>query len=193
MELKKELISKVQRDRGRGNLMLNAYPKPRISGISQWSFPAKPGNKEYEVVQEWLRDGNIILDPPPKNIDINRGDLAYREHPECHLPENESSAVWRYINFPKFISLLVNRALFFSRASNIKDDLYEGVFPKSSITGFGELIRHIKEMHETSPEKFAPNTLNYLEIGQQFFRRLQKEEALINCWILVNSTSKCTT
>lgn len=153
------------------------------SAEHQWVFPAKPGNKEYEIVREWLKDGNTILDPPPKSIDKNRGDLAYREHPECHLPENESSAVWRYMDFPKFLSLLVNGALFFSRASNIikHDDAYEGAFSKSSITGFGELSKHIKE---TSPQKFNPNINNYLKLGKQIFERLQREEILINCWIM---------
>lgn len=181
MDLKKELIHKVQKERGRGNMNLHAYSKPGSSDNVEWVFPAKPGNKEYEIVQEWLRDGNIILDPPPKNTGRSSKDLVYREHFECHLPGNESLSIWRYIDFPKFLSLLDKHAIFFSRASNIiiHDDPYEGAFPKSSTTMFGELSKFMKE--KSSDEKYS-DIIGKFEIGKQVFGHLFKDQVLINCW-----------
>jgi len=178
MELKKEDILKVQRERGRSNLNLHAHSK---SKAFQWVFPAKDGNKEYEIVKEWLKDGNIILDPPPKSAGSSKQRLAYAEHPECKLPENESHTIWRYMDFPKFISLLDKRALYFSRASNIikNGDLYEGAFTESSTTLFNELEKHIKE---TVSDEKSSEIISKLEIGKQIFGGLFKDQVLINCW-----------
>ena len=180
MELKKENILKVQRERGRGNLNLHAQSK---LGNHEWVFPAKPGNKEYEIVLEWLKDGNTILDPPLKDARKNREDFVYTKHPECHLPDNESLAIWRYMNFPKFLSLLDKSALFFSRAINIikYDDPFEGSFTESSITMFDALSRHIKENY---PKKDNADMFNKLKIGHQVFKRLFETQVLINCWIM---------
>ena len=56
----------------------------------------------------------------------------YEEHPVCRKPDNEHVKIWHYMDFRKFVFLLHNEALFFSRATTLlKDDPFEGAFPKN--------------------------------------------------------------
>ena len=43
---------------------------------------------------------------------------------DYEIPEDES-VIWRYLDFPKFVSLLKDRALFMTRADKF-DDVFEG-------------------------------------------------------------------
>src|SRR5919108_1552719 len=56
-----------------------------------------------------------------------------KNHPDFVPPENENAKIWRYIDYPKFISLLDKRALFFSKIKPF-DDPYEGTMPKCNRT-----------------------------------------------------------
>lgn len=48
----------------------------------------------------------------------------YREHPLLKSPADDAS-LWRYMSFPKFMSLLEQRALFFCKREHL-DDQFEG-------------------------------------------------------------------
>jgi len=84
------------------------------------------------------------------------------EHPALPQPEDSESLVWRYMDLPKLIALLGQRALFFSRLDKLGDP-YEG-----SITA------PLKERldlasHETA-ERFAA------------FRKQYRMKTFVNCW-----------
>jgi hypothetical protein len=50
----------------------------------------------------------------------------YEEHPTFVLPENsDEKTIWRYMDLPKFISLIHKKSLFFTKASKLYDP-YEG-------------------------------------------------------------------
>jgi hypothetical protein len=56
---------------------------------------------------------------------------VYQEHRVCRQPEDDQIAIWQYMSLEQFISILVEKALFFVRACELKDDPYEGAFPKN--------------------------------------------------------------
>ncbi len=60
--------------------------------------------------------------------------MPYKEHPVFEKPEDENVAIWRYLDFTKFVSLLDRRALFFVRADKIAElDPFEGMYTKFNI------------------------------------------------------------
>ena len=66
--------------------------------------------------------------------------MPYEEHPVTEKPEDENVAIWRYLDFTKFVSLLDRRALFFVRADKIAElDPFEGIIGKA----FGSCRRRI--------------------------------------------------
>ncbi|MFQ5449254.1 MAG: hypothetical protein ACE5E9_01425 [Nitrospinaceae bacterium] len=69
-KLTKENILKVQKERGRGNKNIHVFAR---KGNNEWVIPAIFGREDYQIVLDWVRDGNEILEPPPKDIDPNRG------------------------------------------------------------------------------------------------------------------------
>jgi len=50
----------------------------------------------------------------------------YKEHYSFHTPDH-SLTIWRYIDFTKFVDLLLSNQLFFARSDNFKDP-FEGIF-----------------------------------------------------------------
>ena len=58
-------------------------------------------------------------------------DPCYQEHQVCRKPDDEHIIIWQYMSLEQFISILVEKALFFVRACELKDDPYEGAFPKN--------------------------------------------------------------
>jgi hypothetical protein len=56
-----------------------------------------------------------------------------KTRPHFVRPENENAKIWRYMDYPKFISLLDKRGLFFAKVKAF-DDPYEGTMPKCNQT-----------------------------------------------------------
>ncbi len=89
----------------------------------------------------------------------------YEEHPSFEpLPDN--AALWRYLDFTKFVSLLDKNALFFARADKLGDP-FEGAFPEINILAM------------SLPQNDVPEDAR-LALGT--FRREVRRFTLINCW-----------
>jgi len=54
----------------------------------------------------------------------------YLENPHISKPDDENIKIWRYLDIPKFLSIIDRRALFFSRAAFLNDP-FEGSIPQS--------------------------------------------------------------
>lgn len=113
----------------------------------------------------------------------------FEEHPTFKKPDNENSPIWRYMNLPKFISLLDKKSLFFTRADKFQDP-YEGILPK-----FNELKNNRFDIYQHVISKFKTN--------QEFEKTIQetipnsmkytlnelKKITLINSWYMSNYQS----
>jgi len=53
-------------------------------------------------------------------------------HPAIREPLDRNVRIWRYMDFPKFTSMLVRKGLFFVRASALSD-LHEGSMPEANL------------------------------------------------------------
>jgi len=60
------------------------------------------------------------------------------------VPKNENAAIWRYMDFTKFVSLLDRQQLFFSRTDKLGDP-FEGSCPKRNLEPRAELMGDTSE------------------------------------------------
>lgn len=86
------------------------------------------------------------------------------------VPE-DNDKIWRYMDFTKFVSLLCDGALFFSRVDNFEDPL-EGCFPLPN----KEYLNCLKKITE-GDEK----SLQIIE-NHKFITENIRKFAFVNCW-----------
>lgn len=103
------------------------------------------------------------------------------DHPVFQAPANPQVKIWRYLDFTKFVSMLENKGLFFSRADQLGDP-FEGSRPKMNVA-------NAKAQHEASYAKFEELTGKKIDFGGktpfemdvEFNRNLAKVMD-ISCW-----------
>lgn len=93
----------------------------------------------------------------------------YKEHPVFEKLENPQAKIWRYMDIPKYVSLLDKRALYFSRADVLaeKFDPFEGKYPNEIV---------MKLLEHTSSENERKHLFRVIE-NPEFQKML-----VINCW-----------
>lgn len=60
--------------------------------------------------------------------------MSYQKHPLFEPPERDDATLWRYMDFTKFVWMLENRSLFFSRADRLSDS-WEGAVSELNVIG----------------------------------------------------------
>lgn len=93
---------------------------------------------------------------------------AETDHPVFEPPYNRNIKIWRYMDFTKYVSMLSNTALFFSR-TDLFEDPYEGATSHANIKLRDEVYRG-KEI----PEKGFEQMSKFAEWIRQW--------TYINCW-----------
>lgn len=88
-----------------------------------------------------------------------------------HDPLDAEAILWRYMDFPKFVSILENQALFFVRADRLNDP-FEGSLPTRNI-----------ESQQTNlhPEFKEAMTMAGLPTYSLYWKQLPRF-TLVNCW-----------
>jgi hypothetical protein len=117
---------------------------------------------------------------PNDNTERGFVDKMYEYHSSFKLPEySEEKMIWRYMDLPKFISLIDKKSLFFTKASQFPDP-YEGTIPKQSEVVRRTIYEQVKPELE-SDEQFESLISGVPKI---FESRLKKyrELMLINSW-----------
>jgi hypothetical protein len=94
-------------------------------------------------------------------------------------PEDENAIIWRYMDFPKFVSFLASKSLYFSR-SDLLGDPFEGSYPivNKEIRGqiADELIAKIsnnKLLHD-----WGETFINSRSASNKFIAK----NMFVNCW-----------
>ncbi len=89
-------------------------------------------------------------------------------------PASGDLAIWRYMDFTKFIAMLENRALFFSRVSHL-DDPFEGSFPRQQTP--------ISRVIEFLPKGAVPaGATLHMSAGLEETWKCMRYWAMVNCW-----------
>lgn len=110
--------------------------------------------------------------------------MPFVKHPLLALPEN-SQILWRYLDFPKFVSLVQQKAMFFPWINKLKDDPWEGRSSKLNfdenriisvrfVDGKDNPLEHRKLKDILNkPGEIEEHKLAHLRMSRMFF---------INCW-----------
>jgi hypothetical protein len=101
----------------------------------------------------------------------------YEEHPLFEKPDDENAAIWRYLDFTKFVSLLDRRALFFARADKMPDP-FEGSSSKAN-------VRLRPDVYKDMPEKSRDKML----AEWAYLSRESRRFTLLNCWHISENES----
>lgn len=99
-------------------------------------------------------------------------------------PVLDSDIIWRFIDFPKFIGLLEDQALYFCRSDRLPDD-FEGHYSKPPLKG------NVTDVSATSPPKHYYD-VRLEEDDSNFIKQRNVElrkSVFINCWNLSNYES----
>ena len=89
----------------------------------------------------------------------------YKEHP-VFTPPPDDAILWRYMDFPKFVSLVDSSSLFFPRADQLGDP-FEGSFSPLNFS--------------TLAERYTPDVAEGIRKAMPGFARLRASH-FINCW-----------
>ena len=180
--MNKDNIISVQKNRGRSSNTLQV----KILGGSEFSVPMDTGNRHYRAVLEWLDDGNVILDPPPKNVPDDHPGTAYSEHPIFTLPD-DNETIWRYMRVEQFISMLMTKSLWFVRGNILRNiDPYEGQLPNPNLSiSAEELISSLFGGIELKSDEIKRAVESHRDIQD-----LIRFNTLVNCWNKFNYESR---
>lgn len=101
-------------------------------------------------------------------------DQHAHEYPPFEEPGEPNARIWRYLDLAKFLSMLENGTLYFSRL-DLLGDPYEGSRPR------GERIRWAARVEQgaVSPEIAQHNAAVVNDM-----RRLSRDKVSVNCWHL---------
>lgn len=111
--------------------------------------------------------------------------MGVKNHPEFDTPSDETT-IWRYLDFPKFISFLSSSSLWFTKLSVFqKDDPYEGTLRNAV---YKELLRDYSSL--SVPEKASMGVKSEEEFNKRkdMWKTLdalsvqQSEVILVNSW-----------
>ncbi len=108
----------------------------------------------------------------------------YVEHPLFEQPSNLDEKIWRYMDFTKYMAMISDQCLYFSRA-DLLGDPFEGSYPKRNIE-----MRKVKaefDRQHISPENMS-SFLNAVENTSHYNRREIYLNS-VNCWHLNNHES----
>ncbi|MGX9992133.1 hypothetical protein ACS4RR_023720 [Rhizobium sp. Z1P35] len=98
----------------------------------------------------------------------------FKEHPTFVAPQDENLKIWRYMDLAKFISLLENKTLFFTRADKFEDP-FEGSWPVTNV-----IARNMIVPPELPPEGIAG--WKTLVSQQSDLTRKFRTWCAVNCW-----------
>ncbi|NDV01378.1 hypothetical protein [Pseudoroseicyclus tamaricis] len=101
---------------------------------------------------------------------------------------DEGIPLWRYMDFAKYVSMLREEAVYFTRASNF-DDIYEGAAGKSSrqkewdeyyLQSYREIIAHPPTGPAPDENSIGPAAERLLDQTKRIFA--EARNSLVSCW-----------
>lgn len=101
--------------------------------------------------------------------------IVYVEHPKLSLPSDLQLRTWRFMDFIKFVALLEESSLYFSRLTELSDPLE------------GFLSKPVVQQMSTPPAGLSAEELKHFEDVRQHnlgFMRWSRELLFVSCWHL---------
>jgi hypothetical protein len=102
---------------------------------------------------------------------IEHVSVRHNSHPFFESPAN-SAQIWRYMDFTRFLSLIDNSALSFSRADSLSD-AWEGAFPSKNVAQRTKAILTVED--GVASDSIA---------GLRALHRSLREHTFLSCWYM---------
>jgi len=97
-------------------------------------------------------------------------------HPAFPQPDNASIKIWRYMDFAKYVAMLKDRALFFSRIDT-QNDQFEGSLSKTEFDHWKDVAQK-GEAEGKIPDRWKGK---YLDVLLGSARRMRRQ-CYVSCW-----------
>jgi hypothetical protein len=106
----------------------------------------------------------------------------FEEDPLFKPPDDPNIYIWRYIDLPKYVSLLNDKALYFCRMDKLIDQ-FEGSLPRPNII--------IRKAHPFFNRLGQSSDGRVETVGKSWERqvRIMRTHAFVNCWHMNNHES----
>jgi hypothetical protein len=148
------------------------------------------------------RDAPTLVTGPSKSTDPSASPIRvnYASHPSFHEPADDLT-IWRYIDLPRLVAMIDQRALFFARLDT-QADRFEGSFPAraeddSALGAIGvsmanqRAIRQHLSLHHAALSYFRPRALiNCWHISEHESMAMWEIYALSGSGIAIRSTPR---
>jgi hypothetical protein len=105
--------------------------------------------------------------------------ILHAEHPTFKPPDNIDGRIWRYMDFPRFVSILDRKALFFVKASKFRDP-YEGTVPKYN--DLNRALVYEEQRNSFQSEEQFNQFIETMPLTMKSLFKAQREIILINSW-----------
>jgi hypothetical protein len=130
--------------------------------------------------------------------------LIFAKHPAFVPPERDEYKIWRYMDFTKFVSVLVRRSLYFASLKKMSDqDPFEGLLPDTyfecrswkTVEDIPEHERWRLTLHKAEPSLHSlpwQTPLRMVKSSMEDFARLVflfRKGIYVNCWHMSNFDS----
>lgn len=94
----------------------------------------------------------------------------YKDHNDFKTPDDDTP-IWRYMDYSKFIAMLEDKSLYFTRGDRFQDR-FEGTLPNMVHPKARRLLEELREYHGRPFDDEVFNKLNLLD----------RRTVAINCW-----------
>lgn len=91
--------------------------------------------------------------------------MPYKQHPSCKTPEKKDQKVWRYMDLTKFVAILKDQSLFFSRLSTFPDPL-EGFLTKPIVDKFRNIPDGLTAEKAAKRREIGEHNLGVMRMGR---------------------------
>lgn len=106
----------------------------------------------------------------------------FEEHPVFKAPDDTNIQIWRYMDLPKYISIIDQSALYFSRSDRLGDE-FEGSLPKPNVLArsVNPILKRTGTASDGTVETIGETMSRLLKIG--------RTHAFVNCWHMSHDES----
>lgn len=115
--------------------------------------------------------------------------MPYEQHDNFNTPSDKEANIWRYMSFSKFLALLNDEALYFSRADKLTEmDPFEGSYTHVNIAVLQTKWNSVPPQVWASRNIKSEEDFNRIIATKKHFFDIQlpvlRETNFINCWHL---------
>jgi len=107
--------------------------------------------------------------------------MAFQPHPSCQPPENVDMKLWRYMDFTKYVSLIKERALYFS-SPRLLGDSFEGSYTQPNVANDLELAKAVYPDLTINSEEEMQNWIKNRESMRYHAYHGMRNIIYVNCW-----------